>query len=119
MATKQPAVRDLLLERVRATLARVPRVKEQRMFGGITFMVNGKMCVSAGKDRLMFRIDPAMHDDVLGRNGSRTVKMKGRSYRGFVHVDAARLRDKQALDFWIGLALEYNGRAKRGRSRTA
>ena len=89
------------------------------MFGGTTFMVNGKMCVSAGKDRFMFRIDPAMHDAVLGKNGSRTVKMKGRSYRGFVHVDAARLRAKKAFDFWVGLALDYNKRAKAAGKRAS
>ncbi len=78
-------------------------------------MVNGKMCISAGKSRFMFRIDPAIHDTVLGRNGSRTVKMKGRSYRGFVHVDAARLRGKKDFDSWVALALDYNARAKAAR----
>ena len=32
------------------------------MFGGIVFMVGGKMCVSVGRDRLMCRIDPSLHD---------------------------------------------------------
>src|SRR5439155_1145712 len=82
------AVRTPPLDRVRAALARVRRVQEKRMFGGTTFMVNGKMCISVGKTRFMFRIDPEMHDDLVGKNGSRTVKMKGRAYRGFVHIDA-------------------------------
>ena len=113
-ATKVP-LRQALLERVRAAFKRVKRVKEQRMFGGITFMVNGKMCVSAGKDRLMFRVDPEMHDDLVGKNGARTVRMKGRAYRGFLHVNAARLRDPKALKFWLSVARDYNKYAKRSR----
>lgn len=100
------------LDRVRAALKRVRRVQEKRMFGGTTFMVNGKMCISVGKTRFMFRIDPDMHDDLVGRNGSRTVKMRGRPYPGFVHIDAPRLAAKKAFDFWVALALDYNKRAK-------
>ena len=115
MATKKPPLRQILLARVRAAFKRVKRVKEQRMFGGVTFMVNGKMCVSAGKDRLMFRVDPEMHDDLVGKNGARTVRMKGRAYRGFLHVTAARLRDPKALRFWIAVARDYNKYAARSK----
>ncbi len=101
------------LDRVRAALARVRRVQEKHMFGGTTFMVNGKMCISVGKTRFMFRIDPEMHDDLVGKNGSRTVKMKGRAYRGFVHIDTPRLGAKKDFDFWVALALDYNKKAKR------
>jgi TfoX/Sxy family transcriptional regulator of competence genes len=111
--TRKPPAPNPLLERVRAALSRVRRVQEKRMFGGTTFMVNGKMCISAGKSRFMFRIDPAVHDDVVGKNGSRTVKMKGRAYKGFVHIAAVRLRAKKAFDYWVALALEFNKRAKR------
>jgi hypothetical protein len=44
---------EALQSRVRAALARTRRVEEKKMFGGITFMVNGKMCISVGAHRLM------------------------------------------------------------------
>ena len=47
------------------------------MFGGITFMVNGKMCISVGPNRLMCRIDPELHERAIEREGVRTVKMNG------------------------------------------
>ena len=59
------------------------------MFGGITFMVNGKMCISVGRNRLMCRIDPELHELAIERRGVRTVTMNGRAYRGFVHVRSA------------------------------
>ena len=82
------------------------------MFGGITFMVRGRMCVSVGRERIMCRIDPAMHDAALERRGCHTVVMKGRQYRGYVYVDAATVRTKGELDYWIGLALDYNRKAR-------
>ena len=99
-----------LLERVRASLAHLPRVEEKKMFGGITFMVNGKMCVSVGRTRLMCRIDPELHDSVVNDKDVRTVVMKGREYRGYVHVDDATVRSKKALDRWVSMALDENAR---------
>lgn len=97
-----------LLSRVRAALARVRDVEEKKMFGGTAFMVRGKMCVSARAERIMCRIDPALHDDAVKRKGCRTVVMKGREYRGYVHVDAQAVNTKAALKYWVDLALAQN-----------
>jgi TfoX/Sxy family transcriptional regulator of competence genes len=101
-----------LVSRVRAALAHVPNVEEKRMFGSTAFMVRGKMCISARPERIMCRIDPALHDAALEHKGSRTVVMRGREYRGYVYVDAEAIRTKSDLDYWVGLALDYNKRAK-------
>jgi TfoX/Sxy family transcriptional regulator of competence genes len=108
---------DALVSRVKAALRRTHHVEEKKMFGGVTLMVRGKMCVSVGRDRIMCRIDPAIHDAALEHKGCRTVVMKGRQYRGFVHVDAAAVRSKRDLDYWIGLALDYNTKAKPSRRK--
>jgi TfoX/Sxy family transcriptional regulator of competence genes len=106
-----------LVDRVRAALVRVPRVAERRMFGGITFMVRGKMCISVGHGRLMCRIDPVLHDAALARLGVKTVRMKGRDYRGFVHVRESAVTSKQALQHWVSLCLAFNKRANRSPKR--
>jgi len=103
---------DPLVQRVKASLSGAPRLQEKRMFGGVTFMVRGKMCVSVGKGRIMCRIDPALHDAALKRKGARTVVMKGREYRGWVYVAAAAVQTKRDLDYWVRLSLDYNTRAK-------
>ncbi len=97
-----------LVNRVRTALGRRVDAEEKRMFGGITFMVRGKMCVSVGRDRIMCRVDPGLHDSLLEREGCRTVVMKGRQYRGFVYVDARALKTQRELEEWIALALDYN-----------
>ena len=45
-------------------------------------------------------------------NGCTTVVMKGRAYRGFVHVAADALKTRRELDYWVRLALDFNSRAK-------
>ena len=103
---------EALANRVREALGGRRRLEEKRMFGGLTFMLRGKMCVSVGKDRIMCRIDPAIHDAALRRKGCRTVVMQGHAYRGFVHVSAEALQTRGNLDYWVGLALDYNQSAK-------
>ncbi|TMI97531.1 MAG: TfoX/Sxy family protein [Bacteroidetes bacterium] len=109
------AYNEQLTNRVRAALAAIPNVEEKKMFSGITFMVNGKMCISVGNDRIMCRVDPAIHDDVVVRKGSRTVQMKGRDYRGYIYVSEEGIKTKKDFDFWINLSLEFNKKAKASR----
>ena len=97
-----------LLERVGRLLAQAPKVERKKMFGSIAFMVQGKMCVCVGKGRIMCRIDPALFDRACQRPGVRAVVMKGRVYRGYVHVDAAVLETARALKYWVNLALKQN-----------
>ena len=78
------------------------------MFGSLAFMVGGKLCISARPERIMCRIDPALHDAALERGGCQTVMMKGRPRRGYVYIDAASVGSNDALAHWVGLALDYN-----------
>jgi TfoX N-terminal domain len=90
-----------LLSRVRTALAPVPNVQEKKMFGSTAFMVRGKLCISARAERIMCRIDPALHDVALERAGWQTVVMKGRQYRGYVYVEAEAVRTSRALKYWL------------------
>ena len=111
----QVAAAEDLLTRVRAALASRQDVEEKRMFGGTAFMVDGKMCVTVGKKGLMCRIDPALHDAAVERDGCSSMVMNGRVYRGYVRVQPAAVATKRDLDHWVGLALEFNVRAKSSR----
>lgn len=96
------AYSEKLAERLRQALAGVPKVEEKKMFGGLAFMVNGKMCLTAGKDRIMCRIDPNHQE-----KGCETVVMGGRVYKGYVHVYEKGID----LDHWVKLALDFNKKA--------
>jgi hypothetical protein len=48
---------EKLVDRIRIALIHVPKVEEKKMFRGVTFMVDNKMCISVGPERIMCRID--------------------------------------------------------------
>lgn len=106
------AYNEKLTNRVREALANVPDVEEKKMFRGITFMVDSKMCISVGDNRLMCRIDPELHDEAVEKIGCTTVEMGGRQYKGYVYVSEDAIKSKKEFDHWIALALDYNKRAK-------
>ncbi len=111
------AYNEKLTARIREALAHLPRVEEKRMFRGVTFMVNGKMCISAGDNKIMCRIDPSIHEEALKRKGSETVKMKGREYKGYVYVSEEGIKTKKDLDYWVQLALDFNKLAKASKKK--
>lgn len=110
------AYNEKLAGRIRRALAHLPRVEEKKMFGGIAFMVNGKMCLTAGEGRMMCRIDPALHEEAIGRGGC-TVIMGGREYKGYVHVGEEIIRPAAAFNYWVALALDFNGKARSSREK--
>lgn len=101
-----------LTNRVREALSHLIKVEEKKMFSGITFMVDGKMCISVGDNRIMCRIDPAIHEDAVKRNDCRTVTMRGREYKGYIYVNEEAIKTEQDFNYWIGLALDFNKKAK-------
>ncbi|TKK71489.1 TfoX/Sxy family protein [Ilyomonas limi] len=106
------AYNEVLTNRVREALAEIPNVEEKKMFRGIAFMVNGKLCVSVGDDELMCRIDPALHDELIEEKGCRATIMKNREYKGYVYVAEDSITTKKELDYWLSLALAFNPKAK-------
>jgi TfoX/Sxy family transcriptional regulator of competence genes len=106
------ALNPELTKRVRQVLGHLDHIEEKKMFRGIAFMVNGKMCVTVGDNHIMCRIDPSIHQEVIFHKGVSTVKMKGRDYIGWINVNDSVVPDKKALTYWVKLALEYNDKIK-------
>jgi len=111
------AYNEKLTVRIRQALAHLPKVEEKRMFRGVTFMVNDKMCITAGDNKIMCRIDPASHEEAIKRKGCETVKMRGREYKGFVYVSEEGIKTKKDLEYWIQLAVDFNKLAKSSKKK--
>jgi TfoX/Sxy family transcriptional regulator of competence genes len=109
------AYSEKLANRAREILADHPKVEEKKMMGGLTFMVNNKMCVGILRDDLMARIDPAVYQTALEKRGCREMDFTGRPMKGFVFISPDGTKTKKELNHWIGLALEYNKIAKASR----
>ncbi|MBI4417128.1 MAG: TfoX/Sxy family protein [Ignavibacteriales bacterium] len=106
------AYNEELADRVRAAFRGIRRLEEKRMMGGLTFMVNGKMCVGVLKDDLMCRIDPATHEKAVQRKGAREMDFTGKPMKGFVFVGPPGTRNKKDLKYWLDLSLAFNKTAK-------
>ncbi len=84
----------------------------KKMMGGLTFMVNGKMCIGIVKNDLMARIDPDKYEDALKMDGCKEMKFTGRPMVGYVFVEPLAIDMEDDLEYWIQLCLDYNPKAK-------
>ncbi len=106
------AYSESLAGRVRKALADHEAVEEKKMMGGLTFMVHGKMCVGVHEEELMVRLDPNAYEIALKRDGCREMDFTGRPMKGFVFVGPEGTSKHEDLDYWVGLALDFNKKAK-------
>lgn len=107
----------LLVDRIREELVNLPHVEEKELFSGMTFMVDGKMCVGVSHDDLMCRFDPAIENQLAEKPGFRIMKMKERLYNGYGYVSQEVLTSREELRYWIDLCLEFNPRAKASKKK--
>jgi TfoX/Sxy family transcriptional regulator of competence genes len=108
---------EMLANRIRERLANLPIIEEKEMMGGLTFMVNDKMCIGIIKDEMMCRIDPEFHETAIEMTGCRTMDFTKRPMKGWVMIDSTGMRTAKELEYWINLALEFNSKAKSSRKK--
>ncbi|MDP3311818.1 TfoX/Sxy family protein [Lutibacter sp.] len=85
---------------------------EKKMFGGLCFMVNDKMCVGIIKNELMVRIGEENYPEAISKKGSREMNFTGRPMKGYVYLDDDVLDLDVDLEYWLQLALDFNPIAK-------
>ena len=109
---------EKLADRVREIIAiHHSNVEEKKMFGGLCFMVNDKMCVGVETNRMMVRFDPEITDEVMEKEGCTPIDFTGKVMKGYAFVDIEALNTKKKLEYWINLALDYNKIAKASRPK--
>ncbi len=111
------AYNEILANRIREQLVDLPHIEEKEMMGGLTFMVNDKMCIGIIKDEMMCRIAPEMQDIVLEKTGCRIMDFTGRPMKGYVMVDDTGMRNQKEFIYWINLCLEFNSKAKSSKKK--
>jgi|SRR3954471_7802955 TfoX/Sxy family transcriptional regulator of competence genes len=109
---------EKLADRAREVISRThKKVEEKRMFGGLCFMVNGKMCVGIEQERMMVRLDPEIYEEALEKDGCTPMDFTGKVMKGYVFVDKDSLNTEKKLGFWLNLALEFNKKAKSSKKK--
>ena len=113
------AYSSLLAEKIREYLSNVQNLKieEKEMFGGLAFMINGKMCINVGDDLLMCRFDPEITEELSSKKGFLPMIMKGKEYKGYCYVEPIGYKSNKDFEFWINLCLNFNNKAKSSKSQ--
>jgi len=94
-----------LAQRIRSALSGRDDVVEKKMFGGLTFMVGGRMAIGVVRDDLMVRVGPDGHDAALNEPGVRPMDFTGRPMRGMVYVASAVVATDEDLRRWVDRAV--------------
>ena len=115
---------EFLADRIRRVF-KEKRVKftEKKMFGGLCFMVDDKMCIgldqekSKKQNRVMARIGENAYADALKKRGVRPMTFTGRAMKGYVFIDPEGVDTEPELEYWVSHCLDFNPLAKRSRKK--
>ncbi|PWN69007.1 RNA methyltransferase [Chryseobacterium phosphatilyticum] len=108
-----------LADRVRERLSIVHdiEVEEKKMFSGLSFLVNGKMCINISHDNLMCRYNPELEEEVSERQGFLPMVMRGKQLKDYCYVEPIGFAKPEDFEYWIKICLEYNEIAKSSKKK--
>ena len=99
---------ERLAERIRALLADEAGLTEQKMFGGLGFLIGGNMAVGvSGQGGILVRVDPAESDELVASTGAYPMEMRGRSMAGWLRVDPEHVDTAKQLEPWVSRGAAY------------
>jgi hypothetical protein len=107
---------EALAARIRELIAGEPALSEQKMFGGLAFLVGGNMAIAAsGQGGLLVRVDPGESDELVGSTSATVMFMRGRPMAGWLRVQSDSVPTDHELAEWVerGAAFARSLPAKR------
>ena len=96
-----------LADRLREILAGEPEVVEKRMFGGLSFMVDGQLCCGVLKDELVVRVGSDGFAEAVAEPHARPMDFTGKPAKNMVYVDAEGTASDEALAAWVEAGADY------------
>ncbi len=97
-----------LAERIRELTAIEPGLSERKMFGGLAFLINGNMAVSAsGQGGLLLRVDPEQTAELAAKPHAARFVMRGREMDGWLRIDGDGVATQAQLERWVARGVGY------------
>jgi hypothetical protein len=94
--------------RIRALLSAHSAVTEQKMFGGLGFMINGNMAVGAsGQGGILLRVPPESTAELVGRPHAGPFEMRGKPMEGWMRVTETGVESDADLAKWVAIGVDY------------
>jgi hypothetical protein len=99
---------EALAGRIRDLMAREDGLTEQKMFGGVGFMIGGNMAIGAsGQGGILVRVDPEESDSLVASTTATPMEMRGRSMTGWLRVPAEDVATDEQLRGWVRIGVGY------------
>ena len=92
---------------IRKALSGKGEITEKKMFGGLCFLLNGKMCCGILKKDLVARVDPKDSPALLKKTGVRPMDFTGRPMKGFLYVNQKAIRTASQINVWLRRCLAF------------
>ena len=98
---------EKLATRIQKLLKGKRNITEKKMFGGVAFLLDGKMFCGVIKDNLVVRIGPSFYQKALEKPHVRPMDFSGKPMKGFVYVSSDGCKTASALLEWINSGIDY------------
>ncbi|HMS66629.1 MAG TPA: TfoX/Sxy family protein [Saprospiraceae bacterium] len=106
------AYNEIIADKIRAALAGNQNLIEKKMFGGIAFMIDDKMCIGVNNDDIMLRCEKEETAQLLKMKGAKVFDLSGgRPMEGWLLVSPEGTQTQQDFDWWVNKAIEGNKNA--------
>jgi hypothetical protein len=97
-----------LAGRIREFVKDEPGLTEQKMFGGLAFLIGGNMAVAAsGQGGLLVRVDPEQSDELVAQSSAEPMEMRGRQMAGWLRVESRDVTGEDQLAEWVARGTAY------------
>jgi len=110
---------EKLAARIRRVVAGSKGITEKQMFGGLCFLLDGKMICGVLKTDMIAKIGRDNHERVATRKHVRPFDFTGKPMKGIVYVEPAALRSDKDIAMWVDMGKEHvkESPAKRKKAR--
>ena len=82
--------------------------KEQKVFGGLAFMIGGNMAIAASSNGgIIVRVDPAEGPGLAATTAAELMEMRGRTMAGWLRVASEEVADDNELTTWVERGAAY------------
>jgi hypothetical protein len=99
---------EVLATRIRDLIGPDPELTEKKMFGGLAFLVRGRMAISAsGQGGVLVHVGPARSDDLIATTKATVAVMRGREMSGWLRVSAGDVLSDEELGPWVEAGIEH------------
>jgi hypothetical protein len=118
------AVNETTLQRIREILKhKKVKFAEKKMFSGVCFMVDDKMCCGThidkktNQDFLLCRVGDDAYESAIKKEHVIPMEFTGKAMKGYVFVTDKGHKSDKDLAYWIQLCLDFNPHAKSSKKK--